>query len=142
MPMFTMRSEFEDFASLSFDYLVIGGGTAGLAVARRLSEEPTVHVGVVEAGPSALEKDTDGATDIGAITIPGRFGEAIGTSYDWQFATTAQSGLGGRSLPWPRGRVLGGTSALNIMAWNRAHREDYDAWVELGNEGWGWDDLL
>ena len=131
-----------DFASLTLDYLVVGGGTAGLAVATRLSEDPRVRVGVIEAGRSALKKDASETDDIGAISIPGRFGEALGTAYDWQFETTAQSGLGGRSMPWPRGRVLGGTSALNIMAWNRAHRQDYDAWVELGNEGWGWDDLL
>ncbi|KAJ5788245.1 Glucose-methanol-choline oxidoreductase [Penicillium paradoxum] len=94
-------------------------------------------IGVIEAGPSVLNDD-----DNGAINIPGRYGETIGSQYDWKFETTPQPGLGGRSLPWPRGRVLGGTSALNFMAWNRGHRKDYDAWAELGNIGWGWDDLL
>lgn len=135
-----MSSTLKDFATLPFDYIVVGGGTAGLAVAARLSEDPQVHVGVIEAGPSALNKDNE--IDFGGIHIPGRYSEVLGSEYDWKFATTTQSGLGGRSLPWPRGRVLGGTSALNIMAWNRGHREDYNAWVELGNEGWQWDNLL
>ena len=74
--------------------------------------------------------------------MPGRFGETLGSDYDWQFESTPQPGLNGRSLPWPRGRVLGGTSALNFMTWNRGCREDYDAWEKLGAEGWGWDGLL
>lgn len=127
----------EQFAALPLDYLIIGGGTAGLVVAARLSENPEINVGVIEAGPSALNKDGNEA-----INVPGRYGESIGSEYDWKFQTTPQKGLGGRSLPWPRGRVLGGTSALNFMAWNRGHREDYDAWAKLGNRGWGWDDLL
>lgn len=131
-----MTQSIQDFASLPLDYIVVGGGTAGLAVAARLSEDTQVNVGVIEAGPSALNSDED------AITVPGRYGETIGSDYDWKFTTTSQPGLGGRSLPWPRGRVLGGTSALNFMAWNRGHRKDYDAWAQLGNTGWGWDDLL
>jgi choline dehydrogenase-like flavoprotein len=131
-----MTPSIQDFANLALDYIVVGGGTAGLAVAARLSEDPQVRVGVIEAGPSALDSDSE------AIIVPGRYGETIGSDYDWRFATIPQPGLNGRSLPWPRGRVLGGTSALNFMAWNRGHRKDYDAWEELGNAGWGWDDLL
>lgn len=127
----------QQFAALDLDYLIIGGGTAGLAVAARLTEDPEFRVGVIEAGPSVLNAD-----DNGAINVPGRYGETIGSKYDWKFKTTPQPGLGGRSLPWPRGRILGGTSALNLMAWNRGHRKDYDSWAELGNEGWGWEDLL
>jgi choline dehydrogenase-like flavoprotein len=77
-----------------------------------------------------------------AINVPGRYGESLGTHNDWQYETTPQDGLNGRKLPWPRGKVLGGTSALNFMAWNRAHRVDLDAWVTMGNHGWGWDDML
>ena len=124
----------EQFTSRSFDYLVIGGGTAGLVVAARLSEDSSITVGVLEAG--------DAHENVPAINVPGRFGEGIGTDIDWQFETTPQRMLRNRRLPWPRGKVLGGTSALNFMAWNRPNREDLDAWRDLGNDGWGWDDML
>ena len=123
-----------EFCERRFDYLVIGGGTAGLALATRLSESPDVTVGVLEAGSAAFDETL--------IDVPGRFGESIGSKYDWQFETTSQPKLAGRTLPWPRGKVLGGTSALNSMTWNRGNRGDYDAWWELGNAGWGWDSLL
>ncbi|PVH80354.1 GMC oxidoreductase [Cadophora sp. DSE1049] len=124
----------QSFTSQSFDFLIIGGGTAGLVLASRLSSISSLHIGVLEAGPSAFNEPL--------INIPGRFGESLGSRYDWKFETTAQDGLNGRKLAWPRGKVLGGTSALNFMTWNRACREDYDAWERLGNEGWGWDGLL
>ena len=130
-----MSITIEAFSQLKFHYLIVGGGTAGLAVAARLSEDPDIQVGVVEAGPSALHGEP-------TITDPGRFGSTIGSSYDWKYETTPQAGLSGRKIAWPRGRVLGGTSALNLMAWNRGHKKDYDAWARLGNKGWAWDDLL
>ena len=122
------------FLSQQYTHLIIGGGTAGLVVAARLSENPDITVGVLEAGSAAFDDPK--------INVPGRFGETLGSDCDWQFESTPQPGLNGRSLPWPRGRVLGGTSALNFMTWNRGCREDYDAWKELGAEGWGWDGLL
>lgn len=122
------------FLSQKYTHLIVGGGTAGLVVAARLSENPDISVGVLEAGSAAFDEPK--------INVPGRFGETLGSEYDWQFESTPQPGLNGRSLPWPRGRVLGGTSALNFMTWNRGCREDYDAWEELGAEGWGWDGLL
>ncbi len=126
-----------EFSRTPFDFLIVGGGTAGLVVATRLSEDPRLKIGVLEAGHPAIG---DNAVDI--VDIPGLYGSGIGTSMDWQFETIPQAGLGGRVLPWARGKVLGGTSALNFMTWNRASREDYDAWRDLGNDGWGWDDLL
>lgn len=122
------------FASRRFDFLVVGGGTAGLVVASRLAETGRFTVGVLEAGGHA--------TDDEDVDIPAYYGRSLGGRYDWQFETVPQSGLGGRKLPWPRGKVVGGTSALNFMTWVRASREDYDAWEALGNPGWGWDDLL
>lgn len=124
----------EAFLDHKFTHLIIGGGTAGLVVATRLSENPDLTVGILEAGPAAFDERR--------INVPGRFGESLGSEYDWKFETVPQAGVNGRTLPWARGRVLGGSSALNFMTWNRANREDYDVWEELGNEGWGWDDLL
>lgn len=129
------RTNARDFARRQFDWLVIGGGTAGLAVASRLSENPNFQVGVLEAGPYYIQGNED-------VDIPGKFGSTLGTDLDWQFETIPQLSLGGRSLPWPRGKCLGGTSLLNFMTWNRASRQDYDAWEELGCEGWGWDAVL
>ena len=122
------------FTKCHFDYLVIGGGTAGLVVAARLSEDHSISVGVLEAGSASFDSP--------CVNVPGRYGETLETRLDWQYHTTPQPGLGGRSLAWPRGKVLGGTSALNFMTWNRPNREDLDAWERLGNKGWGWDDLL
>ena len=99
-----------EFAARAFDYLVVGGGTAGLAVAARLSEQPHISVGVIEAGPAVLPDDDP------LVAIPGHYGQSLRGPLDWRFETVPQPGLGGRSLPWPRGRVLGGTSILNYMA--------------------------
>ncbi|EWY84019.1 hypothetical protein FOYG_13798 [Fusarium oxysporum NRRL 32931] len=125
----------DQFTQLVFDFIVIGGGTAGLAVAARLAEaDASYTVGVIEAG-GPVQNDPD-------VDIPGHYGRNLGGSYDWHLETLPQEGLGGRTLPWPRGKCVGGTSALNYMAWNRASRDDYDAWEALGNQGWGWDSLL
>ncbi|KAL8691657.1 MAG: hypothetical protein Q9224_004125, partial [Gallowayella concinna] len=132
--MGSLPSDIETFLSTNFTHLVIGGGTAGLVVATRLAENKDLVVGILEAGP--LDYDDP------RINVPGRFCETLDTDYDWQFATVPQPGLNGRAIPWARGKVVGGSSALNIMTWNRACKEDYDAWEELGNKGWGWDSLL
>ncbi|KAF1996752.1 GMC oxidoreductase [Amniculicola lignicola CBS 123094] len=123
-----------NFSNVPFDVLIVGGGTAALVIAARLSALPSITVGVIEAGPKSFNDPV--------ITVPGRFGESLGGEYDWKFETIPQAGLNGRSLAWPRGRVLGGTSALNFMTWTRGNREDFDAWEALGNEGWGWDAML
>lgn len=129
-----MDIDAKGFASRSFNYLVLGGGTAGLVVASRLSTDPNVTVGVLEAGPAAFDEPL--------INVPGRMGESIGSKYDWKFVTTPEAALNGREIAWPRGKVLGGSSALNFMTWCRGHAKDYDRWQELGCTGWGWNDML
>ena len=124
----------QSFVATPFDYLIVGGGTAGLVLASRLTENLRITVGVLEAGPAVLDSP--------AIRVPGRYGETLGTDLDWQFETVPQPRLADRKLPWPRGKLLGGTSALNFMTWNRPSREDLDAWEALGNKGWGWDSML
>ena len=123
-----------DFASKDLDYLVVGGGTAGLVVAARLSEIPEFQIGVIEAGPTAFDRME--------VNRPGLFGLTMGSEYDWKFESAPQPALGGRRLTIPRGRVLGGTSVLNYMAWARGSRADYEGWAELGNPGWSWDEIL
>ncbi|KIV86322.1 hypothetical protein PV11_01939 [Exophiala sideris] len=120
----------QEFSETTWDYIIVGGGTAGLVVASRLSEDSNVKVGVIEAGGPVFDDPR--------VTVPGRMGQTIGTEHDWAFETIPQAGLNGRTLPWPRGKMLGGTSAMNFLVWNRAAREDYDAWESLGNPGWGW----
>lgn len=134
MPPTNDNNNIDDFLSHHYTHIIVGGGTAGLVVATRLSENPDLVVGILEAGPAAFDDPR--------INVPGRYGETLGTELDWQFATTKQPGLGGRSIPFNRGKVLGGSSALNFMTWNRGCKEDYDAWEKLGAEGWGWEGML
>jgi len=127
-------SELDAFLSHRFTHLVIGGGTAGLVVAARLSEDATITVGVLEAGPAAFDEPR--------INVPGRLGETLFTEYDWQFETIPQPGFNGRTLAWNRGKVLGGSSALNFMMFNRGNKGDHDSWEKLGNRGWDWNGIL
>jgi len=104
-------------------------------VATRLSQGlPWASVLLIEAGPSAPDEER--------INIPGRKGSTLGTVYDWNFTTTAQPGARNRVFSVPRGKVLGGSSALNLMSWDRASAPEYDAWADLGNPGWGWPSMI
>ncbi|ETS75972.1 hypothetical protein PFICI_12916 [Pestalotiopsis fici W106-1] len=118
----------------AYDYVIVGGGTAGATLASRLSLGlPDKSILLIEAGHSALDEPK--------INIPGLHGSTIGGPYDWNMTTLPQKSMNDRVLPLPRGRVLGGTSALNYMLWNRASSADYDAWEELGNDGWNWESM-
>jgi choline dehydrogenase-like flavoprotein len=114
--------------------IIIGGGTAGLALATRLSQQlPNACVLVVEAGP-------DGRSDQ-RIYIPGLRGTTFGGPLDWSLPTVPQSAASDRSIVHNRGRVLGGTSALNLLVWNRAAVKEYNAWEDLGNPGWNFQNM-
>ena len=118
----------------TFDYVIVGAGTAGCVLANRLSADPKVTVLLLEAG---------GKDSWIWIHIP------IGYLYtqnnprtDWCFRTEPEPGLNGRQLNYPRGRVLGGCSSINGMIYMRGQARDYDGWRQQGNRGWGWDDVL
>lgn len=117
-----------------FDYIIVGAGTAGCALANRLSADPGVSVLLLEAG---------GKDDFIWIHIPVGYLYCMGNPRtDWCFRTVAEPGLNGRALDYPRGRVLGGCSSINGMIYMRGQARDYDRWAQLGNRGWSWDDVL
>jgi choline dehydrogenase len=115
-----------------FDYIVVGAGTAGCTLAARLTENPSSHVLLIEAGPPGRRRE---------IAAPSAFPKLLGSSIDWNDATEPQENLNGRRLAWPRGKVLGGSGSLGAMIHLRGCRADFDAWRDLGNPGWGFDDL-
>lgn len=115
-----------------YDYIVVGGGTAGSVIASRLSENPDMRVLLLEAGS---------ATALPEMEIPGYWPVLLGTSASWGESTVEQGFLGA-SLAAPRGKALGGSSSINGLNFLRGHRSSYDAWVEQGATGWGFDDLL
>ena len=118
----------------TFDYVIVGAGTAGCLLANRLSADTDRTVALLEAG---------GRDNYLWVHIP------VGYLYcmnnprtDWCYKTEAEPGLGGRVIGYPRGRVLGGCSSINGMIYMRGQARDYDQWRQLGNAGWGWDDVL
>ncbi|SPQ20169.1 edb51bc1-333e-4a33-8647-c87830b3d5fd [Thermothielavioides terrestris] len=117
----------------AFDFVIVGGGTAGLVLAARLSEDANVQVLVLEAGD-------DLSTDA-RVNVPAMWPQLQGTETDWQLKTEPQGALGNRELVIAQGRLLGGSSALNAMNFVVGAREDLDAWAKLGNPGWDWENF-
>ncbi|KAM0350516.1 hypothetical protein ACHAPU_002997 [Fusarium lateritium] len=123
-----------DNVGAQYDYIIVGAGASGLTVANRLSEDPAVTVLVIEAGD--FDKNED------FMTIPGLAGGAVGTKYDWNLTYPASSSLNGRNISAPLGKVVGGSTKLNRMVFDRGSKADYDRWAELGNRDWQWKTLL
>jgi choline dehydrogenase-like flavoprotein len=118
----------------TFDFVVVGGGSGGCAVASRLSEDPNTSVAMLEAG---------GKDDNWVVTTPGALVLMVaGKVNNWAFDTVPQAGLNGRIGYQPRGKGLGGSSAINAMVYTRGHRSDYDQWASSGNTGWSYADVL
>jgi len=118
----------------SYDYVIVGAGTAGCLLANRLSADPSIRVLLLEAG---------GNDDYFWIRVPiGYLKTKNNPRTDWCFKTEPEEGLGGRTIDYTRGRVLGGCSSINGMIYMRGQARDYDQWRQMGNAGWGWDDVL
>src|ERR1700751_3676297 len=117
-----------------YDYLIVGAGPAGCILANRLSADPAMRVLLLEAG---------GRDNWIWFHIPVGYLFSIGNPRpDWMLKPEPEEGLNGRSLNYPRGKVIGGSSAINAMIYMRGQAADYDHWRQLGLSGWGWDDVL
>jgi choline dehydrogenase len=116
-----------------YDYIIVGAGSAGCVLANRLTEDPHVKVLLLEAG---------GQDDRPEIHMPIAFTKLFQTACDWAYETQAQPQLHNRCLSWPRGKVLGGCSSINIMVYTRGSAHDYDQWSASGNTGWSYADVL
>ncbi|KPP82449.1 MAG: oxidoreductase [Rhodobacteraceae bacterium HLUCCO07] len=121
---------------MEFDYVIVGGGSAGSVLASRLSEDADTTVCLIEAGGQGKSLLVRAPAAVVAM-LPGH-----GKLNNWAFQTVPQPGLNGRQGYQPRGRALGGSSAINAMLYVRGHRDDYDRWAQLGNPGWDWESVL
>ena len=116
-----------------YDYVIVGAGSAGCALAARLTEDPTLRVALIEAGAADTADE---------IHIPAAFGSLFKSEWDWDLDSEPEPELGGRRAYLPRGKMLGGCSSMNAMIYIRGNRADYDQWAADGAEGWGYDDVL
>ncbi|PNP82867.1 hypothetical protein FNYG_03744 [Fusarium nygamai] len=126
------RQDHESTLNSTYDFIIVGGGTTGLILADRLSESGDEKVLVLEAGPDP---------NVAMHQAPGAVEYIAGTAIDWNFYTEPQEGLDGRKLAYHRGRGLGGSSILNGLYYGRGSANVYDHWVELGDPGWGWEEV-
>jgi choline dehydrogenase len=116
------------------DYVIVGAGSAGCVLANRLTEDPSTRVILIEAGGHDWNP---------LIHVPVGFMKLLDhPTLTWNYRAEADPGTAGSAIPYPRGRVLGGSSSINGLIYIRGQPEDFDHWAQLGNRGWGWDDVL
>ncbi|WP_198668727.1 GMC family oxidoreductase [Homoserinimonas sp. OAct 916] len=115
------------------DYIIVGGGSSGAVLANRLSADPSVSVILLEAGESDSRLE---------VHIPAAFSKLFRSTVDWSYDTVPQPGLNDRTIYWPRGKMLGGSSSMNAMMWVRGYAADYDRWAQLASPDWGYQELL
>ena len=120
-------------APAEFDFIVVGAGASGCVLANRLSADSRTRVLLIEAG---------GPNTNPLIPLPGKWASLLGSEVDWNYATEPEPGLGGRSIRWPRGKTVGGSSAINAMAYVRGHRRSFDGWAEECGDAWSYASLL
>lgn len=119
-------------ADARFDYVVVGAGSSGCALAARLTEDPAIRVLLLEAGGTDQRQE---------VLIPVAFSQQFKSEVDWNYQTVPQEQLGGRSIYWPRAKMLGGCSSMNAMMWVIGYAADYDHWAELAGPSWSWEAL-
>jgi choline dehydrogenase len=118
----------------SYDYVIVGAGSAGCVVARRLVDGTDAAVLLLEAGAAG--------EGVASLSNPPQWVENLGSPYDWAYRYEPSPHVAGRSIPLPLGKVLGGSGSINAMVWTRGHRADYDGWAEAGNAGWDFESVL
>ena len=124
----------DELVAQTYDYVVVGGGTAGLCVAARLTEDPNITVAVLEAGQDRMNDKS--------VSTPGLYPTLIGRKeYDWCMTSVEQPTAGNKMYSMPRGKLLGGSSGINYLMYVRGSKGDYNGWESLGNPGWNWDGL-
>ena len=117
----------------AYDYVIVGAGSAGCVLASRLTEDPHTRVLLLEAGGQASARE---------VRIPAAFSKLYKTNVDWNYSTEPEPCLNNRKLYWPRGKMIGGSGSMNAMIYIRGNPCDYDDWASVGNEGWGFQDVL